>query len=936
MQITRFLTIAALHCVVSTGLAQSWAQRTLLGSPPARNGASCAFDGARAQTVVFGGFNGGALADTWTFDGASWTQRTPATAPSPRWGHAAAHDSYRDRLVMFGGFRPGIGFSAETWEWDGTNWTLMSPTTSPPARGYYGLVYDRSRRKVVAFGGTVNGGAVVNDTWTYDGATWTQLATSVAPSPRRGVAMAYDEARERIVVFGGGDATTASSETWILGSSQTAWQLASGATAPSARWESSMCYDASQRAVVMVGGASLDYSTKFADVWHFTNNGWAQVLGGASSRNFAALTYDRSRARCVLFGGGGASAFLADTWERRALAVTEWTGATSTDPAVATNWSNGVPGLASTAVVGPTTRGCNGSIQCMDVVVRQGGSLGGSLSLSGDLDATGTAMTASVSIEPPIEAGTRSYYRCRSGAAIGNLRRSSLRASELPRVLLEAVPTLADWWFAGADACELRLRGNITVAVRITNWTTGSARIDSEDDASLTTPDLWTSATMFPPSNWNIARIRLDSTSSFTPTGGTVRISSGRTTEVIFQTGGILPNVVVEQGAQLRLGDTISTYVGGSLIQSMDVRGICEVTSAWRDIQVMGASVVTGHLRAVTGTSIGSLRMDGGLTVAPGGVLEVSNWCTASSSISVDGTVRVMPSAVMSSVTGYSGSPFSTGSPLAAPSLLEIRPSGTLRLDANATLAGFDVRVQGRIEGSGFELRELSDAGLQLLPGSTIGSGLLDLRGARVFCSRSGAGTRLVDIQRTEATVLSGWQLDLGQGFGTPSRNVRATTPYPVAMSNATGALAGSALEDDPLGVITWGQGVRYLGAGTPGCLPLAVLDGVGAPRIGSSGFSYVCDGAHPFGGGVLLVGSPASSPYVVLGLQAWIDLLQPVVSNYYASTAQGRIVAPQNIPLDPFLVGLTAAAQFALLEPAQCSPFGLSSSTAVSVTIQP
>jgi hypothetical protein len=74
----------------------------------------------------------------------------------------------------------------------------------------------------------------------------------------------------------------------------------------------------------------------------------------------------------------------------------------------------------------------------------------------------------------------------------------------------------------------------------------------------------------------------------------------------------------------------------------------------------------------------------------------------------------------------------------------------------------------------------------------------------------------------------------------------------------------------------------------------------------------------------------------VVLGLQAWIDLLQPVVSNYYSSSAQGRIVAPQNIPLDPFLVGLTAAAQFALLEPAQCSPFGLSSSTAVRVTIQP
>jgi len=88
--------------------------------------------------------------------------------------------------------------------------------------------------------------------------------------------------------------------------------------------------------------------------------------------------------------------------------------------------------------------------------------------------------------------------------------------------------------------------------------------------------------------------------------------------------------------------------------------------------------------------------------------------------------------------------------------------------------------------------------------------------------------------------------------------------------------------------------------------------------------------------GGVLLIGAPASAPITVLGLQTSLDLLQPVISNYYGSDAQGRILAPQNIPADPFLVGLSAAAQFALLEPPNCTPSGLSTSNTLQVTIQP
>jgi hypothetical protein len=44
----------------------------------------------RGQIVLFGGIGaGGALDDTWTFDGAQWTQVT-TPGPSAREGHAMA------------------------------------------------------------------------------------------------------------------------------------------------------------------------------------------------------------------------------------------------------------------------------------------------------------------------------------------------------------------------------------------------------------------------------------------------------------------------------------------------------------------------------------------------------------------------------------------------------------------------------------------------------------------------------------------------------------------------------------------------------------------------------------------------------------------------------------------------------------------------------
>ena len=69
-------------------------------SPAAREGAAMAYDQARGQTVLYGGyrFTGGPakydsnLAETWLFDGFNWQRKTPDHSPGYRIGHVVAVD----------------------------------------------------------------------------------------------------------------------------------------------------------------------------------------------------------------------------------------------------------------------------------------------------------------------------------------------------------------------------------------------------------------------------------------------------------------------------------------------------------------------------------------------------------------------------------------------------------------------------------------------------------------------------------------------------------------------------------------------------------------------------------------------------------------------------------------------------------------------------
>src|SRR5487761_1483689 len=69
-----------------SSLAVTWTQQAPATSPPARYGASMAYDAATSTVVLFGGSGSGTggqgstiLGDTWTWDGSTWTKQAPAT-----------------------------------------------------------------------------------------------------------------------------------------------------------------------------------------------------------------------------------------------------------------------------------------------------------------------------------------------------------------------------------------------------------------------------------------------------------------------------------------------------------------------------------------------------------------------------------------------------------------------------------------------------------------------------------------------------------------------------------------------------------------------------------------------------------------------------------------------------------------------------------------
>jgi hypothetical protein len=211
-------------------LGTQWLNTVVYGAPPPRMGHDMVWASNWNCMVMFGGYNGSTLGDTWSlttaFPGVQWNQMlVPNTIP-PRQSHAMAFDQRRDRLVVFGGADANGQFLGDTWELApaafGWQWIQRTPAQSPPRRWQHKMDYDPARGVVVMTGGYGNPqcgqycASHLNDVWEYDGDTWTQRQPSTSlPAVREGAGFAYDSQRQRFVMQGGSGSTPFPGETWF-------------------------------------------------------------------------------------------------------------------------------------------------------------------------------------------------------------------------------------------------------------------------------------------------------------------------------------------------------------------------------------------------------------------------------------------------------------------------------------------------------------------------------------------------------------------------------------------------------------------------------------------------------------------------------------------------------------------------------------------------
>jgi sugar lactone lactonase YvrE len=294
-------------------LLPNWYQLSPANSPSARDTLGLTFDAAHRQMVMFGGFSGSYLNDTWLWNGTNWTQANPANSPSPRSNVEMVYDPATGNVVLFGGLYNASTRYNDTWTWDGTNWTQQNPAHVPPGRASASMVYDAATGNVVMFGGLSSSSMVLNDTWTWNGSDWTQASPSTSPSARAAYGMAYDAAHSQVVLFGGTSGGSENNDTWIWDG--TNWTQQSPGSSPTAREGAGMDYDPLLGQAVLFGG--YDGSEYLNDTWTWDGTSWTEQSPAASpSVRYVnnGVVYDPAQGQLFLFGAYTGSNVLNDTW----------------------------------------------------------------------------------------------------------------------------------------------------------------------------------------------------------------------------------------------------------------------------------------------------------------------------------------------------------------------------------------------------------------------------------------------------------------------------------------------------------------------------------------------------------------------------------------------------------------------------------------------
>lgn len=303
--------IFAISSIAASAQSLKWVQLSPTASPPARAYPAMAYDFASQKIILFGGYNGAYLNDTWTFDGETWTQIQTSTAPPVRTNATMAYDLPTRTLVLFGGYN-GSQYLGDTWIWNGSTstWTQANPSKSPVAVTGPMVFTDPADGHADVFGG-FDGRFYQGTTYRWVGMTWKQLNPPDVAYARSIAICATNPVSHTTVLFGG-LADLNPNNTWNWTGSD--WILLSPSEQPSDRYGALGTYDPRLQLVIAFGGG--EGGTELGDTWSWDGTTWAQMVPTSSppAREGYGMVYDYALHHIVMFGGQGASNILGDTW----------------------------------------------------------------------------------------------------------------------------------------------------------------------------------------------------------------------------------------------------------------------------------------------------------------------------------------------------------------------------------------------------------------------------------------------------------------------------------------------------------------------------------------------------------------------------------------------------------------------------------------------
>jgi hypothetical protein len=290
----------------------TWSSSMPSAGPSARHSAATA--SRPGEFLLFGGFSTAPQNDTWRFDGMSWEKLYPWANPAVRYDHALAHDGARSETLLFGGRSMVYAAMPDTWTWDGFDWMRRYPLVSPPARHGHRMAFDAARGVVVLFGGR-DATIVFGDTWVWNGSAWAQQSPSNSPPARAEHGLTYDAQRQRVVLFGGaGLAGTFLGDVWEWNGAT--WEQRIGLVGgPGASADHAMTYDPIQRRVLVHGGRGSQ--GVIGRTFAYDGNGWVELYGpnGApAARDGHQLVVVGGQPRVHLLGGAASSPLYAEQW----------------------------------------------------------------------------------------------------------------------------------------------------------------------------------------------------------------------------------------------------------------------------------------------------------------------------------------------------------------------------------------------------------------------------------------------------------------------------------------------------------------------------------------------------------------------------------------------------------------------------------------------